>query len=341
MGLADFRSDTVTHPTPEMREAMFHAEVGDDVYQDDPTTNRLEQIAARTLGTEAALFVPSGTMGNQLAMMTHTSKGQEAIVSAASHIFENEVGAAAVLSSLNLNPLHFHKGIYEPEKIEKAIRSDDIHEPSTGLICLENSLANGRVMPLETMRQIQDVAAARHIPVHLDGARLFNAATALGTSAKAIVSCVDSVSCCLSKGLCAPIGSVLCGSTIFVKKARKFRKMLGGGMRQTGVIAAAGIIAITRMTERLGEDHANAKLLAEKLVEIPGVSVEPDAVQTNMVFARFDWPHIDRLQQWLEGRGVRICGPVGPTIRFVTHYGINAEDVENLAGLLRQFGSGK
>ena len=339
--MADFRSDTVTHPTPEMREAMFQAEVGDDVYQDDPTTNRLERLAAQILGTEAALFVPSGTMGNQLAMMTHTSKGQEAIVSSQSHIFETEVGAAAVLSSLNLNPLHFQKGMYEPEKIAKAIRSDDIHEPATGLICLENSLANGRVMPLETMRQIQDVAAARHIPVHLDGARLFNAAMALGTSAKEIVACVDSVSCCLSKGLCAPIGSVLCGSAPFVKKARKFRKMLGGGMRQTGIIAAAGILAITKMTERLGEDHANAKLLAEKLVELPGVSVELDAVQTNMVFARFDWPRLDRLQQWLEGRGVRICGPHGATIRFVTHYGITEKDVENLVGLLRQFGSGK
>lgn len=341
MFLADFRSDTVTHPTPEMREAMFHADVGDDVYKDDPTTNRLEQIAAQILGTEDALFVPSGTMGNQLAMMTHTAKGQEAIVSRSSHIFEHEVGAAAALSSLNLNPLDFIKGIYEPEKIEKAIRSHDIHEPPTGLICLENSLANGRVVPLEIMRQIKKLAESHNIPVHLDGARVFNAATALGIKAKEIVSCVDSVSCCLSKGLCAPIGSVLCGSRSFIKKARKFRKMLGGGMRQTGIIAAAGIIAITKMTERLDDDHANAKLLAKKLVEIPEISLEMDGVQTNMVFAKFDWPHMDKLQSWLGERGVKICGPVDSTIRFVTHNGITKEEVTNLANLLKQFGSEK
>lgn len=339
--MTDFRSDTVTHPTPEMREAMFHAEVGDDVYQDDPTTNRLEQLAAQILGTEAALFVPSGTMGNQLAMMTHTSKGQEAIVSATSHIFEHEVGGAAVLSSLNLNPLHFHNGIYEPKKIAQAIRSDDIHEPATGLICLENSLANGRVMHLATMREIKQLAEKRRIPVHLDGARLFNAAVALNADVKELVACVDSVSCCLSKGLCAPVGSVLCGPAAFIKKARKFRKMLGGGMRQTGILAAAGIIAITKMTQRLGKDHANAKLLAQKLAQIPGIAIELDSVQTNMVFARFDWPHLDKLQAWLAERGVKIGAPRNATLRFVTHYGITKEDVEQLATLIQQFGSAR
>ncbi len=337
MKLLDFRSDTVTHPTPAMREAMFHAEVGDDVYQDDPTTNHLEALAAEMLGMEAALFVPSGTMGNQLALMTHTHRGQEAIVSANSHIFEHEVGAAAVLSSLNLRPLAFSKGIYNAEQIEMAIRSDDIHEPPTSLICLENALANGRVVPLETMQEIRKMAQSHGIPVHMDGARLFNAALTLGVDVKKLTACVDSVSCCLSKGLCAPIGSVLCGSSEFIARARKNRKMLGGGMRQTGILAAAGILSLTEMARRLGEDHDNARHLAKLLMEIPGVTVDLESVQINMVFASFDWPNLSNLQPWLKERGVIIVGYTGPEIRFVTHYGIVAEDVVRLIELLKEF----
>ncbi len=337
MKLLDFRSDTVTHPTPAMREAMFHAEVGDDVYQDDPTTNRLEALAAEMLGMESALFVPSGTMGNQLALMTHTHRGQEAIVSVNSHIFEHEVGAAAVLSSLNLRPLTFSKGIYNADQIEMAIRSDDIHEPPTSLICLENAMANGRVVPLETMREIRKMAQSHGIPVHMDGARLFNAALTLGVDVKKLTACVDSVSCCLSKGLCAPIGSVLCGSSEFIAHARKNRKMLGGGMRQTGILAAAGILSLTEMTQRLGEDHDNARHLAELLMEIPGVTVDLESVQINMVFASFDWPNLSDLQPWLKERGVIIGGYTGPEIRFVTHYGITTEDVERLIDLLKEF----
>ncbi len=333
----DFRSDTVTHPTPAMREAMFRAEVGDDVYQDDPTTNRLEALAAETLGMEAALFVPSGTMGNQIALMTHTRRGQEAIVSVNSHIFEHEVGAAAVLSSLNLRPLTFPKGIYNAAQIEAAIRSDDIHEPPTSLICLENALANGRVVPLETMREIRGMAQSHNIPVHMDGARVFNAALTLGVDVKELTACVDSVSCCLSKGLCAPVGSVLCGSSEFIARARKNRKMLGGGMRQTGILAAAGILSLTEMTRRLGEDHDNARRLAKRLVEIPGVTVDLESVRINMVFATFDWPNLPELQPWLKERGVIIGGYTGPEIRFVTHYGVVAEDVERLAELLKEF----
>lgn len=320
-----------------MREAMFHAEVGDDVYQDDPTTNRLEALAAETLGMEAALFVPSGTMGNQLALMSHTHRGQEAIVSVNSHIFEHEVGAAAVLSSLNLRPLTFSKGVYDARQIEMAIRSDDIHEPPTSLICLENALANGRVVPLETMREIRRMAQSHGIPVHMDGARLFNAALALGVDVKELTACVDSVSCCLSKGLCAPVGSVLCGSSEFIARARKNRKMLGGGMRQTGILAAAGILSLTEMTQRLGEDHDNARRLAELLTELPGVAVDLESVQINMVFASFDWPNLSELQPWLQERGVIIGGYTGPEIRFVTHYDITTEDVEWLAGLLKEF----
>ena len=334
--MIDFRSDTVSHPTQAMRDAMYNAPVGDDVYMDDPTTNRLEQLAAEMLGKEAALFVPSGTMGNQLALMTHTRKGDEAIVSINSHIFEHEVGAAAVLSSLNLKPLTFKDTIPDPKQIEARIWSGDIHEPPTSLICLENALANGRVVPLETMKEICEMAHAHGIPVHLDGARLFNAATALGVDAKEIAACTDSLSCCLSKGLCAPIGAMLCGSKEFIARARKNRKMLGGGMRQTGILAAAGIIALTDMTKRLGEDHANAKLLAKLLSELPDVTVDPEAVEINMVFASLNWPNIDKLSAWLGERGVILRGS-GPAFRFVTHYWIDEADIRRFIDLLKEF----
>lgn len=336
MKILDFRSDTVTHPTPAMREAMFRAAVGDDVYQDDPTTNEMEALAAEMLGKEAALFVPSGTMGNQLALMTHTRRGQEAIVSVNSHIFEHEVGAAAVLSGLNLFPLSFPDAVPNAAQIEAAIRSDDIHEPPTGLICLENALANGRVIPLSNMQEIRSMADTHGIPVHLDGARVFNAAVALGVDVKEITACVDSVSCCLSKGLCAPVGSVLCGSADFIRRARKYRKMLGGGMRQTGILAAAGILSLKEMTKRLEEDHANAKHLANLLAELPGVSVDKEAVQINMVFCSFDWENIAGLQDWMAARGVIIRGS-GPAFRFVTHWDIEKEDVEHFVELLKEF----
>ena len=336
MKILDLRSDTVTHPTPAMREAMYKAAVGDDVYRDDPTTNEMEALAAEVLGKEAALFVPSGTMGNQLALMSHTRRGQEAIVSVKSHIFEHEVGAAAVLSGLNLFPLTFPNGVPNAAQIEAAIRFDDIHEPPTGLICLENALANGRVIPLETMREIREMANRHGIPIHLDGARVFNAAVALGVDVKELTACVDSVSACLSKGLCAPIGSVLCGSADFIRRARKNRKMLGGGMRQTGILAAAGILSLTEMTKRLAEDHENARYLAGLLAELPGVSVDLESVQINMVFCRFDWENVADLQDFMEERGVIIRGS-GPAFRFVTHWDIEKEDVERFVELLKEF----
>ena len=333
----DFRSDTVTHPTPEMREAMAAAEVGDDVYQDDPTTNRLEELAAATVGKEAALFVPSGTMGNQLAMMAHTERGQEAIVSFNSHIFEHEVGAAAVLSGLSMRPLVFEGGVYDAAQIEANIRGGDIHEAPTGIICLENALANGRVVPMGVMRGVQEVGRRHSIPVHMDGARLFNAAVALGVEAREIAACVDSVQFCLSKGLCAPIGSVLCGEAGFVARARKYRKMLGGGMRQTGVLAAAGIIALEEMTGRLAEDHANAKLLAGLLNDLDGVSVDLDAVQINMIFATFDWPDLGELKAWMAERGAIVGEPDGKVVRFLTNNDVDEESCRRLAGLLAEF----
>ena len=333
----DFRSDTVTHPTPEMREAMAVAEVGDDVYQDDPTTNRLEALAAETVGKEAALFVASGTMGNQLALMSHTQRGQEAIVSFDSHIFEHEVGAAAVISGLSMRALKFVDGIYDAAQIEANIRGGDIHEAPTGIICLENALANGRVVPLDAMRAVQEVGTRHGIPVHMDGARLFNAALALGVEARELAACVDSVQFCLSKGLCAPVGSVLCGSADFIARARKYRKMLGGGMRQTGVLAAAGIIAIEEMTKRLGEDHANAKLLAEWLNDLSGVAVDLSAVQVNMVFATFDWPDLAELAPWMAERGVLIGEPDGNVVRFLTNNDVDQESCQRLVELLGEF----
>lgn len=333
----DFRSDTVTHPTPEMRQAMFDAEVGDDVYQDDPTTNKLEALAAEMLGKEAAMFVPSGTMGNQLALMTHTQRGDEAIVSANCHIFEHEAGAAAVLSALNLRQLTFADGVYDAAQIEAAIRPDDIHEPPTTLICLENALANGRVVPLEKMREIKAMAKSHGIAVHLDGARLFNAATALGVDAKELADCADSISLCLSKGLCAPVGSLLLGSTDFIARARRNRKKLGGAMRQTGILCAAGILSLTEMTKRLGEDHENAKHLAKLIADVPGVTVDVESVQINMVFAAIDWDDLDELVPWLEERGILAGEPEKGVMRFVTHYGITKEDVELLARLIREF----
>ncbi len=328
MGYIDLRSDTVTHPTPEMREAMYRAEVGDDVYQDDPTVNELEREAARILGKEAALFVTSGTLGNQLGIMAQTRRGDEVIAGAECHIFMHEVGAAAVLSGVTLRQLHYPDGVPVPEMVEAAIRPDDIHEPPTTLICLENALANGRVVPLDAMEKVARIAHARGIPVHLDGARVFNAATALGVDVREITKHADTVSCCLSKGLCAPVGSVLAGSRAVVERARKYRKMLGGGMRQAGVLAAAALLAITEMPKRLHEDHENAKYMARRLAELPGVTVDPGSVEINMVFFHLDRPRevLDALPDWMRAQGVLINGEELGHFRFVAHCGVARED---------------
>lgn len=337
MKTIDLRSDTVTHPTQEMRKAMFEAEVGDDVLRDDPTVNELERIAAEILGKEASLFVPSGTMGNQLALMTSTRRGDEVIVSDNCHIFHHEVGGAAVLSGANLRMLSFPDGIYDVKQIEAAIRPVEIHEPPTTLICMENALANGRVVPLETMKEIYELAHSRGILVHTDGARIFNAAVALGVDVKELTQYTDSISCCLSKGLCAPVGSVLAGTKEFVERARKYRKMLGGGMRQVGILAAAGILAITEMPKRLSEDHENARYLAGKLNEIPGVHVDPESVQINMVFCDFDWENLSDLQDWMRERNILIGGYEGKEVRMVTHNGVGKEDIDTFIGTLKEF----
>ena len=334
--MIDLRSDTVTQPTPEMRQAMFVAEVGDDVYRDDPTVNELERYAAEILGKEAALFVPSGHMGNQLAVMTHTRRGDEAIAGEISHVYAHEVGAAAALSGVTLHTIPFHNGMFNVEQILSAIHSDDIHETPTTLILLENALSNGRVVPIETMMSIYDLAQSKGIKVHVDGARFFNAAAALGVSVAEMARYCDSVMCCLSKGLCAPVGSILAGTKDFIEKARKNRKMLGGGMRQAGFLAAAGIVALRDMTGRLPEDHRNARYLAGRLSEIPGLTVDLDAVQINMVFFRLEWPKelLASLPERLLGKGIRINGLEDGNGRFVTHHGMGKEDIDTVvAGL--------
>lgn len=330
MHYIDLRSDTVTQQTPEMREAMFKAAVGDDVYQDDPTVNELEETAAAILGKEAALFVTSGTMGNQLGLLTQTKRGDEIIAGADCHIVMHEVGAAAVLSGVNIRQLTYPNSIPQPQKIEAFIRPDDIHEPPTALICLENALANGRIVPLEIMADVRRIADAHGIPVHLDGARVFNAAAALGCDVKEITKYADSVSCCLSKGLCAPVGSIFASTKDKVARARKYRKMLGGGMRQAGFLAAAGLIAIKEMPKRLCEDHENARYMAKRLAQLPGVKVDIDSVEIDMVFFKLDRDEKLRaaLPDLMLEKGIIIGGEELGEFRFVTHYGVSRADVD-------------
>ncbi len=338
-GFIDFRSDTVTHPTAEMRQAMFEAEVGDDVYGDDPLTNELEKIAAEILAKEAALFVPSGTMANQLGVLVHTQRGQEIILGSNSHIFVHEVGAAAVLSGVSMKTIEFSGDLPEPAKIEAAIRSEDIHEPETSLICLENALSNGRVVPLETMREVYELARQRHLAVHLDGARLFNAAVFLGVDVKEITQYADTVNVCLSKGLGAPIGSIFAGPAGLVKKARKWRKLLGGGMRQTGLIAAPALLAIQKMPRRLPEDHENADYLANKLNELDAISVLTERRDINMVFFRIDknGELLSQLPKLLAEHKILINRQeTNGEWRWLTHKDIDRSDIDQAVKILNE-----
>ncbi|MDL2205673.1 low specificity L-threonine aldolase [Eubacteriales bacterium OttesenSCG-928-N13] len=338
MNCIDMRSDTVTQPTQAMRDAMYTAVVGDDVYEDDPTVIELEQLAARMVGKQAALFVPSGTMGNQLGVMTHVPRGGEVILGAESHIMEHEVGAAAVLSGAFMRALPFPKGVPTVAMVQKAIRQEDIHYPETSLICVEQPLSNGRLVPLETLRKIKHMAEQQFIPVHMDGARIFNAATAMGVDASEIAACADSVMFCLSKGLCAPVGSMLAGSREFVLRARKNRKLLGGGMRQAGFLAAAGLIALKDMTKRLDEDHQNARYLADGLKKLPGVKIDPKAVEINMVFFSLDRSEefVDALPAKLLERGIKINGQDQGMLRLVTNNDIGIEQIDALLGALAE-----
>ena len=283
--IVDLRSDTLTLPTPEMREAMARAEVGDDVWEEDPTVKRLEAMAAERLGKEAGLFVASGTMGNVVSVVSHTRAGQEVVLDLDSHIFNYEVAGAAVIGNVQMRPVKTARGFLSPEQVREAIRPANIHLPPTGLVCVENThnRHGGTCCTPDEISAIAAVAHSASVPVHLDGARLFNAAVALKREAREFARDVDSVTFCVSKGLAAPVGSVICGSAAFIARARGVRKMLGGGMRQAGVIAAAGIVSLERMVNRLAEDHANARMLAEGIARLPGLRIDLASVQTNIV----------------------------------------------------------
>jgi threonine aldolase len=326
----DFRSDTVTWPTPEMREAAFKAKVGDDVYGDDPTVNELERIASEITGKEAGLFVTSGTQGNAVSVLAHTQRGNEIILEQKSHIYVNEVGGLAVMGQLMARTVPGELGWMKPDDIEKAIRVENIHYPKTTLLCVENThnSAGGIALTPKQLKADWDIAKKHNLGVHMDGARVFNASVALGVNVKELTKYADTVQICLSKGLSAPVGSLVVGSADLVNKARKYRKMLGGGMRQAGIIAAPGIIALTKMVDRLKDDHDNAKLLAQELSKM-GIKVV-NQVQTNMVYIDYtpigwkdsDWISATKKLGWLSeghGGGTRLC----------THYGIEREDIKS------------
>ena len=330
MRQVDFRSDTVTHPSPEMRRAMAEAEVGDDVFGDDPTVNRLQEMAAERLGKEAAIFVSSGTMGNFVAALAHCDRGDEMIVGDRAHIFNGEGGGASVLGGIAYHTIpNDERGMLDPDDVQAAIRPIDAHYTRTGMIALENTHNNcgGAVLTPEDTKAVADVAHRNEIPLHLDGARIFNAAVYLETPVSELVKDADSVSFCLSKGLSCPIGSVLCGSHEFIERAHRWRKVLGGGMRQVGVVAAAGIVALDGMVERLAEDHTNARRLSRGLAGIPGISIDPDGNHTNLVFFDIVGGDPAVLARALEERGVRGGRPTRRW-RFALHYGITADDVD-------------
>jgi len=329
----DLRSDTVTIPPQEMKETMLHAPLGDDVYGDDPTVNELEAFAAELLGKEAAIFVPSGTFGNQLALLTHTRRGDEVIVAADAHIMYHEVGAAAVIAGVQLRTFDLVDQKRLPvDKIESLIRIDDIHYPETGLICLENALGNGCVVSLEDMKAVREMAIKRDVPVHLDGARIFNASASLGVDVKELTALVDTANVCLSKGLCAPVGSILVGSKTFIDRARKNRKLMGGGMRQAGVVAAPALYALKHMVDRLKDDHDNAKYMAEQLESISGVEILKDRLDISMVFFTLSESVISE-QALVDGmfeKGIKISGMEDEEYRFVTHHGVCREDIDQM-----------
>jgi threonine aldolase len=345
--MIDLRSDTVTGPTEAMRKAMANAEVGDDVYGDDPTVNRLEALGAELTGKEAAIFVPSGTFGNQLALFTWCKRGTEVILGEECHIVQHEAGAAAVIAGVQTRPIGAPDGALPPEAIRQRIRRGDLHAPATSLICLENAHSLGRVVKLADMDAARAVADQWGLPIHLDGARLFNAAAALKTEAREIAARADSVMFCLSKGLCAPVGSLLAGKREFVEEARFKRKIMGGGMRQAGILAAAGLVALQEQTARLAEDHHRAKCLAEGLAAIPGILVKPDEVEINMVFFAFAPAREKRVAgeivEYFAKRGIKISPPdQSGLFRFVTHYWIgNREIAAVLQAAGEAFGSRK
>ena len=319
---------------------MAEAEVGDDVYGDDPTVNKLEHLGAKMLGKEAAVFVPSGTFGNQLALFTWCRRGTEAILGEECHIIQYEAAAASIIAGVQTRVISAPDGVLTAEALGKRLRKQDLHAPPTSLICLENAHSLGRVVPLAAMDTVRGIADEWKLPVHLDGARIFNAAAALGCKAKDIAARADSVMCCLSKGLCAPVGSLLAGKKEFVAEARLKRKIMGGGMRQAGILAAAGIIALQEQTVRLAEDHARAQKIAWELAKIPGIIIKPDQIEINMVF--FSWPPAKdpktaaNTVEIFKKRNIAISLRGGGLFRFATHYWIGDAELDAILAACRE-----
>jgi threonine aldolase len=331
MNIVDLRSDTFTMPTEEMMRAIQDAELGDDVFQEDPTMNNLEKLAAQKIGKEKALFVTSGTQANVTCLLSQTHRGEEVILEAQSHIYMYEAGAMAAFGGLMSHLVPGKNGVMNPEDVKKAIRGDNIHFPKTTLLCMENTHNNagGTVITPDHIRKIADVVNPRDIRMHLDGARVFNAAAALNCDVKKITREFDSVMFCLSKGLSAPVGSMVCGSEEFIARARKVRKMLGGGMRQAGILAACGIVALEKMVDRLKDDHKNARKLAEGLAQMGKISIDLDTVQTNiLIFNVSALGGSHRFIDALEKKGVRCLPRDEETVRMVTHRMISEEDID-------------
>jgi len=346
MKIIDLRSDTLTQPTPTMREAMYKAEVGDDVFGEDPTVNELEALAAEKVGKEAALFVASGTMGNLVSILTHCRRGDEVLMGDRAHIFLHEVGAAAAFAGVQVHILpNEPNGMLNPDLVLAAIRSENIHFPPTRLVCLENThnRCGGCALSPAQMDSICTPVRERGISVHLDGARVFNASVSLGVDVKELTRNVDSVMFCLSKGLSAPVGSVVAGNKDFISGARKNRKMVGGGMRQAGIIAAAGIVALNEMVDRLAEDHTNARLLAEGLKEIDGLDVELNTVQSDIVIFSLVTERMtpSDVVTGLANQGVKVGFIGNRQFRALTHYGIEEEDILLALDAFRRVMKGK
>ena len=335
MSYVDLRSDTVTKPTPEMRDVIANAEVGDDVFGDDPSVNALQAYAAELLGKEAALFCPTGTQSNLVGILAHCERGDEYIVGQSAHTYLYEGGGAAVLGSVQPQPLEYGDvdGVIPPEKIKAAIKEDDAHFARTKLICLENTKA-GRPLPDGYVAEVKNVALAHGLSMHLDGARLFNTSVKTGHCVKTLAADFDSVSICLSKGLGAPIGSLLVGSEALIKRAHRWRKMTGGGMRQAGMMAAAGLYALKNNVERLADDHANAARLAEGLKAMAGVDVLDGSGLTNMVFVRVDDARVEALVLAAKAEGIIL--PSGSNMRLVTHLDVADNDIDHVLEVFRK-----
>ena len=341
MRTIDLRSDTVTQPTEAMRKAMASAPVGDDVFGEDPTVNRLEEMAAEMLGKEAGLFVTSGTMGNLVCQLAQCARGEEIILGDKAHILTSEQCGASTLGGISLRTIpNQPDGKLLPEHIEGAVRPENVHCPRTRMIALENTHNRCNGSPLNTayMDAVGEIARRHGLKLHVDGARIFNAAAAVGVSAAELVKQADSVMFCLSKGLAAPVGSVVCGSADFIAESRRIRKVLGGGMRQAGIIAAAGVVALTEMVDRLSEDHANAKKLAMGLAEIADIIIDPDQIKTDIVFFKINRADLtaEALADRLKTEGIKVGPKPSNEIRAVTNYHISSEDIDYTLGVFKK-----